>query len=181
MAQPEKDAGQHEKLQGSSLAATTINSLIADFAKQDSVSPARARQQLVSIGKPAVPSLIEALTHDNKWVRWEAAKSLSQIGDPAAGTAMARALEDKVFGIRWLAAEGLIAMGPDGLPPLLQALIDRSDSSWLRDGAHHVLHDLARGDLRNILNPVLTAMEHPDPPVEVPLAAKAALEALQGM
>ncbi|MFC2000394.1 HEAT repeat domain-containing protein [Chloroflexota bacterium] len=181
MNQAESRANQDKVAYENNVDRATIASLIADFAKEDGVSPAKARESLVAIGRPAVPFLIEVLTDDNKWVRWEAAKALSQIADPAAAAAMAKALEDKVFGVRWLAAEGLIAMVHQGLPALLQALIDRSESVWLREGAHHVLHDLAREDLGNVLRPVLMAMEHHDPSVEVPLAAQAALKALKGM
>ena len=77
-------------------------------------------------------------------MRWEAAKSLSDIADPAAAPALVQALEDPETGVRWLAAEGLIRMRSACLQPLLHALTERADSVWLRDGAHHVLHDLAK-------------------------------------
>ena len=122
--------------------------------------------------------LVKALADPNQWVRWEAAKALGQIGDPAAAQALVTALEDKMFDVRWLAAEGLIAMGRGALVPLLQALMERSDSTWTREGAHHVLHDLTGGDIKEILLPVLAALEDVEPSVEVPFVAKAALDKL---
>ena len=86
-----------------------------------------------------------------------------------------------MFDVRWLAAQGLIAIGPDAITPILKALIERPDSIWMREGAHHVLHDLARGELREVLWPVVATLEDVDSPVEVPFAAEAALNALKHM
>ena len=45
------------------------------------------------------------------------------------------------------------------LKPLFQALIERPDSPWLREGAHHVLHDLAKMGFAEGALPVLAALE----------------------
>jgi hypothetical protein len=156
----------------------SISSMIADLARDVPLVRVSARESLVAIGGPAVPTLIETLGDPNRRVRWEAAKALSQIGDPAAAEALVRALEDELFGVRWLAAEGLIAMGRGGVQPLLQALIERSDSDWLRQGAHHVLHELARTGLEEV-RPVLAALEDIEPSVGVPPAARITLDALK--
>jgi len=125
----------------------TINSLIADLGSKDTPVRIKARQYLVAIGEPAVSPLVEALAHRNQWVRWDTAKSLGQIDSPAAAQALVRALEDDMFDVRWLAAKGLLTVGRDALVPLLHALLERSDSELLREGAHHIFHDLARGAL----------------------------------
>jgi HEAT repeat protein len=113
-------------------------------------------------------------------VRWEAAKALGQISDPTAAEALVRALEDEMFDVRWLAAEGLITLGRGALLPLLHALVERSDSEWLREGAHHVFHDLVKGkpDLKDILQPVLATLDDVEPSLEVPFAAETALNKL---
>jgi len=80
-------------------------------------------------------------------VRWEAAKALSQIANPASIQALLEALSDKTFEVRWMAAEGLIRIGRKAVIPLLEALVEHSDSYWLREGIHHVLHDMNRGRL----------------------------------
>jgi hypothetical protein len=43
----------------------------------------------------------------------------------------------------------------------MKALTKRSDSAWLRIGAHHVLHGLANQDLevKNLVAPVIVALE----------------------
>ena len=168
------------EVQGGHADPGTISSLVAELSKEDGAARERARHSLVAIGAPAVACLIEALASRNDLLRWEAAKALGDIRDPAAAPALVAALEDEVFDVRWLAAKGLIALGGEGLVPLLQALVERSDSLWLREGAHHVFHDLARGrpDLRDILRPLLAALEDVQPSLQVPVAAKAALNKL---
>jgi HEAT repeat protein len=158
----------------------TIGALIADLGVKDGMVRERARQSLVAIGGPAVAPLIEALADRNTQMRWEAAKALSQIADPASAPALVSILEDEVFDVRWLAAEGLIALGREALVPLLQTLIEHPDSLWLCEGAHHVLHELSAGGLKEVLRPLLAALEDVEPSVEVPLAAEKALDALTG-
>ena len=155
-----------------------ISLLIAKLAAKDGLEREKARRSLVAIGSPAVADLIELLEAASEQVRWEAAKALADIADLAAADALVKALEDEVFDVRWLAAEGLINLKRDGLVPLLQALIERSDSPWLRVGAHHVLHDLAVGELEELLQPVIDSLEDVEPVIETPLTAKAILDRL---
>jgi hypothetical protein len=132
------------------------------------------------IGKPAVPDLIEALKNKNEDIRWEAAKALGQIEDPEAAPALVKVLRVKNAGVRWLAAEGLVIMGRAALPSLLQALIEQPDAVWLRQSAHHMLHDLAKkSDFSEKLAPVLAAMEGLEPALEVPIAARKLLDKIQ--
>ncbi len=138
-----------------------------------------ARECLVIIGRPAVPELIEALGNKNEDVRWEAAKALGQIKDPRAAPALVTALNDKNSGVRWLAAEGLIIMRSAAIPPLLQELIHHPDEIWLRDGAHHILHDLSKKRAFNRqLTPVLAALEGLEPALVVSGAAKNFLDTI---
>ncbi len=161
-----------------------IDSLIADLGSRDGLVRQQARIALIRIGEPAVPSLIKALGNRKEPIHWEAAKALSQIGDLKSVQALVKTLEDNEFGVRWLAAEGLIAVGYCSLAPLLQALMDRPESVRLREGAHHVLHDLVSRHLldrvsREEVKPVLAALNDIEPTVEVPLVTHKALNALQ--
>lgn len=157
----------------------TVRSLIIALDSEDGRVRTQARKSLVAVGGQSVKSLIEALASKKQLVRWEAAKTLGQIGDPAAVQALVRTLEDKIFDIRWLAAEGLIHIGRKALVPLLQALIDHPDSLWLKEGAHHVLHDINKGEFIEIIQPVIFALESFEPSVEGPLAISHALKALK--
>jgi HEAT repeat protein len=170
---------------------TPIEALIVALGSHDDTVRVKARHALVAMGKSAVSPLIEALKNKHYLVRWEAAKALGEIADPAAAPSLVEALEDEKFDVRWLAGEGLIKMNINGLKPLLQALEHRGDSALLREGAHHVFHDLAKGGLRKYLVPVLAALEVLEPgeevpwatghemEVEVPWAARRALEILE--
>jgi HEAT repeat protein len=157
-----------------------VRSLLDGLASLDPVLREQARETLVVVGKRAVPSLIALLSHRKRHVRWEAAKTLCGIADPIAATALVNALDDSDGDVRWLAAEGLIALRGDGLYPLLAALLDRSQSSWLCEGAHHVCHALVKKNrLGPILRPVLAALERADRAIGAPLAAYTALSKLR--
>jgi len=146
--------------------------LVADLANHNDSVRVKARHSLVAMGKAAVPLLTEALKSQNSLTKWEAAKALGEIGDPNTASALVEALEDEDFDVRWLAAEGLTKMNINALRPLLLALEKRGDSFFLREGAHHVFHDLAKGALRKFLAPVLAALEGLEPGEEVPWAAR---------
>ena len=104
---------------------------------------------------------------------------------------MVKALEDEIFEVRWVAAEGLTRLNIRGLKPLLHALTEHGDSILLREGAHHVFHNLTKGALRKCLTPVLAALEAIEHEggvpwvtphsmrLEVPRAALQALEMLE--
>jgi HEAT repeat protein len=156
----------------------TINELIASLGDHDGLVRQRARHSLVAIGRPTAPALVEALTDPNGHRRWEAAKALGAIRAPLAAPALVRAMEDQDFGVRWLAAEGLIGLKRAGLAPLLQALANHPDSVFIREGAHHVCRMLVDHDLHDLVAPVLAALDGVEPVLEVPPAARAALDEL---
>jgi HEAT repeat protein len=157
-----------------------ISRLLAGLAGRDPAVREKAREALVAIGAQAVPSLIQLLAHRRRHVRWEAAKALCGIADPIAATAMVNALDDPDDDVRWVAAEGLTALGREGLLPLLAALLERAQSSWFRQGAHHVCHALAtKRKLGPILRPLLAAYDQFEPQMAVPLAAYTALSKLR--
>ena len=157
-----------------------ISSLVAGLASPEPMVRTKARKVLVAIGKLAVPSLIPLLSHRKPHVRWEAAKALCGIADPIAAFALVNALDDRDGDVRWLAAEGVAALGQEGLQPLLAALLQRAESGWFREGAHHVCHTLIkRKKLGPILRPLLAALKQAEPEVAVPPAAYAALSELR--
>jgi HEAT repeat protein len=159
-----------------------IDALIAAMADDHGLTRLKGRQALAAMKQDAVAPLVKALQHPEWRIRWGAAKALGQIGDPSAAEALIKSLEDEQPGVRWLAAEALIALRPTGLHALLEALIHHSDSQWLREGAHHIIHDIAEKDpdLSHVLAPVAAALDDVEPVVEAPLAAQTALRQLTG-
>jgi hypothetical protein len=158
-----------------------IEELIARLGTDDTLAHEDARTALIKIGTSAVPALVELLKDPRAHVRWEVAKALVSIGAHSSAPALAEALEDKIFDVRWLAAEGLIGMGIAGLIPTMDALITEKKRDWIWDGAHHVIHDLSKGRLENILKPVLDAYDSGEPHLAVPLAVRKALAELRTM
>jgi hypothetical protein len=78
-----------------------------------------------------------------------------------------------------MAAEGLIRAEQASLLPLLEALLDHSESIWLREGADHVLKVLARNEkLPPLAEPVLQALHGAASDIGTFRAAKIALETL---
>lgn len=156
-----------------------VKDLVAKLESTNGLMRQEARTQLVGIGSPVVPALVEALLQSTYWGRWEAAKALSEIKAPSSAPALVAALEDDNSGVRWLAAEGLIGIGRAALRPLLEALTQRASSIWLREGAHHVLHDMNKhGLLRKPELEVYHALRDQAPDIEVPWSADKALKEL---
>jgi HEAT repeat protein len=159
-----------------------IQEQIASLESPSPVTRRKAREALVALGKPAVPLLIQLLSHRKPHVRWEAAKALGGIADPIAASALVNALKDRDGDVRWLAAEGLAALGQDALHPLLAALIERHESDWLCEGAHHVCHVLVKKrGLGEVLQPLLAALGQSEPEAAAPLAAYTALSQLRDL
>ncbi len=154
----------------SSKPSEKIGLLIESLCGPDAAKRYSARKALIALGRSAVQPLIALLADERPHVRWEAAKALGKIGDPAAAPALVQALEDDKSNIRWLAAVGLAAMKRKGLMPLLSALVRHPDYIWLREAAHHICHELIRKESLDELVPLLKALEHPDSEVSVPIA-----------
>ena len=134
--------------------------LIAQLGAEDGLTRERARETLVAIGEPALASLVELLGSSQARLRWEAAKALTEIPEPAAIPSLVTLLGDRQSEIGWLAAVALINLGSRSVPPLLQALTEQAESKSFRQASHHALHDLSeRGTvMRDILKPVIDVL-----------------------
>jgi len=158
--------------------AEEVAALISRLADKNGQIRETARISLVDIGRPAVPPLLKLLNDKREQVRWEAVNALSEISDPSSAHALVKCLEDKVFDIRWMAAVGLIKIGVDGLVPALKAILLTPKPDWLWDGVRHIVHDLAREDLEELLLPLKLAFDDVDYHIKVPIEARRALDKL---
>jgi HEAT repeat protein len=120
----------------------TVQELLPFLNSKDAAQRQKARLALVKIGKPAVSYLVTCLADKEFRMRWEAAMTLRDIRDSSSAPVLVSALMDEAPGVRWLASEALISLGQAALAPLLKGLQKHFDSTWMREGAHHVLHDL---------------------------------------
>lgn len=161
-------------------ASNRIKELISEFRSNDGAQRQRARQRLVEIGRSVIPYLSEYLSDKNDWVRWEFAKTLEELNDPAAAPALVRLLTDEIPGVRWLASEGLINLKEKAIIPLLKGLQVNFQSVFFREGAHHILRELEReGLLSGDLKKTLQALEGIAPSASVPFAAAEALQSFR--
>jgi hypothetical protein len=158
--------------------ASEIKKLVAELASRNWQERHHARQTLTALGKPAVSALTDALADPRQQMRWDAARILIDMGDPAAAPALALRLEDDDAGIRWLAAQGLAALGCHGIVVALRLLIARSDSVWMREGVHHILHSFVKTRAGRHVAPVLHALNDVEPALGALPAAQAALNAV---
>ncbi len=161
------------------LSEATISELIAMLNSSDGLIRHRAHHALLKIGEPAVEALINALGSPDDFLRWEAIKVLGQIGSVRAVPALIDALEDKRYTIRWLAAEGLIVVGLDGLKPLLHTLEVHPDSTRVREGVHHVLYALIQNQklaarMKQAVLPILQAIDKAESPAAIEKEVRAA-------
>ena len=161
----------------------SIDLLISDLGNRDGMVRQRARHALTQIGEKAGDALIRAFQEKTGPAHYEAAKALSLIGSIKAIATFIEALKEDDFSVRWVAAEGLIAVGRPAILQLLKALDLHSESIWLRDGTHHVLHDLVGRKLidaptKKLLLPVLEAYQEIDPVASIRAAVTAALDRL---
>ena len=86
-----------------------------------------AMKELVKIGKPAVPALIQATKHKSEWVRSWAAGALGNIHDPRAVPALLPLLEDPSFRVRAVAvwhAGGFAKSDPRVAPAVARRITD---------------------------------------------------------
>jgi HEAT repeat protein len=161
--------------------AESIPSLIEKLSDEDGLTRERARHTLVLIGKPAVPALLDLVESPVKRARWEAAKTLSEIGDPSSVPALVGLLADRESDIRWLGAEGLVRVGPSSLPKVLHALIEQPDSIDVRRGTRHVFKEIGAQNkvVKELLAPVVDVIGDTDPTGAIPPKAEEALEQLE--
>jgi HEAT repeat protein len=138
-----------------------------------------ARQELIGLGDAAVPELVAALSSDSTQVRWEVAKTLTEIRAPQTAPALANALRDDDGGVRWLAADGLGHMGPTGVKAALEVLMAHSESASVREAIHHVLSTAAKDrQLAPVVRPVLDALDGQVAQIACLAPAEAALKQL---
>jgi len=114
------------------IAGETPQALIERFSSGDAVARRKAREALAAMGEQAADVLTGALRSPDRWVRWEAAKTLSMTASPSAIPALVEALEDEQPGVRWLAATALVRIGEASIVPVLHGLLGRADSAWFR-------------------------------------------------
>jgi HEAT repeat protein len=112
--------------------------------------------------------------------REAAARYLAKNPSPQVMGRLVQALQDDDFGVRWAAAEALVKLGPDILPPILEALTDRERAGdpRLRDSIYHVLHR-AQASMPVPVAPLMAALKAPGADIAAIQEAGRLLQALR--
>ncbi len=87
--------------------------LVRALSDADSMVCNLAAHALIKIGKPAVPSLIEAVNHKSQAVRIRAIRALAEIRDHRAIPVLMRVIEEDSAALGYWAKEGLERLGLD--------------------------------------------------------------------
>jgi hypothetical protein len=155
-----------------------LERLLRTLEGSDGMARKRARETLVLVGDPAVPSLQALLERPEKQLRWEAAKALGGIIDPKTADLFVTLLDDPSSDVRWLAATGLIELGPRSARPVLQSLTDPSAPRGRLEMGHRILAELAKDNavLAEIVKPLLDVLGRNEPGVITTTAARALSE-----
>ena len=125
---------------------STVAPLIGALTSGERRLASAAEGSLQKLGRLAVPALVRVMHEESGQPRWHAARVLTHLGDPRATEALIGALEDSNYGTRWLAAEGLVAIGQPVVRPLFEMLAQQEKvSAWLKQGAYHVLNKVKLG------------------------------------
>ncbi len=140
---------------------TNIEALMEMLAGKEGMMRKKARESLIAVGRPAVPSLTRVLRNSKlDHLRWEAAKSLCSINDKRAIPSLVKALEDSDHDVAWLAAVALKKYKKAAWPQLLKTLIEsKPDSILLRQGAHHVLRNQRADGFNELLTTLTKSLE----------------------
>lgn len=159
--------------------SSTIVAAIRELGSDDPKQSARAREALERMGKAATWHLVQAAYPSGKRTRHEALKALVNLADPAAADLFAECLGDEESDCRWLAAEGLAALGEEGLRRTLTLLLEFPRTDPLLRALHHVLSESQKSGFEDVVAPVLRAFQGPVPQDELPAAAHRALDELR--
>jgi HEAT repeat protein len=156
--------------------------LIENLTNSDLKQRLNAQYKLISRGHEAVPALLEALKDNDPHLRSNAAQVLAVVADPTAAEGLAAALDDDEDPVRWVAAEGLIALGPFGLQAALHALLNADTiSPQLRAAVRHILLRLRDAEgMEVITRPLLAAIHEFEMNEKILVEAYRALTAIEG-
>ena len=132
-------------------AARVVPALISVLTDPDENIRVVGSVALQSLGEPAVPYLIDALTADAAEIRLNAAYALGEIGTPLDTIlpALINTLTDPEWNVRRLVVRALATIGTPAIEPLIGAL--NSPNPDLRRMAERALNDIGTRQARKAI------------------------------
>jgi HEAT repeat protein len=112
--------------------------------------------------------------------RTQAVKALSDVSTPEIIERLISLMaDDPDAGVRWAAAGALIEADEAALRPLLSALVERHDSTWLREGAYRVFRETHSAKVHDATADLVKGLKGPAAEVNATdLAAQAYMKLL---
>ncbi len=126
---------------------TKLQKQVEKLQSDEGLKREQAREFLVKAGSKSLPFVTELLDSEKHKHRWEAMKVIAEIGTTDSIPVLLDGLVDESGDIRWIASEGLIRVGKFSVKPLLELILDKHDSVFALNGAHHIISELSKKDL----------------------------------
>lgn len=133
--------------------------LVRALAKDRDLIHREARRALSELGLLAEPALLEALNHPDAHIRWHAARALGEVGDDRAITLLAEGLVDENRSVRWASAEALAHLDLAAVPTILALLSRHKLDVQQREAIAHALRSMPLRSTRDMLHPLLMALD----------------------
>ena len=132
-------------------AVRVVPALITVLADPDENIRVAGSVILQSLGEPAVPYLIDALSAESSEIRLNAAYALGEIGAPLDTIlpALIRTLTDREWNVRRLVVRALVTIGTPAVDSLIQAL--HSSDPDLRRMSERALNDIGTPKARQAI------------------------------
>ena len=131
-----------------------------------------ACRALHNLGSLAKSAWVEALSHPDKQIRWEAARGLGQIGDIRAVGILAGGLLDESYSVRWATSDALAHLGTQAIPAILTTLSRYTLNEPSRNAVYHALHGNLSASTQEYIKPLLDALHGSAPDIEAPIIAQ---------
>jgi HEAT repeat protein len=126
--------------------------VLADvLARSSDMRSTIAAEKLIEAGAGAIPSLEALLTRADRLVRWKAVSCLAAIHRKEALGPLLKAFQDESVDVAWLAADGLLALGPAVRRDVLRSVLERpmriATARALRHYAEHASPNRVFGEI----------------------------------
>ena len=115
-----------------------MQNIVAALAKKDNLDRWRHVVDLEKFGQPASEFLIQALSDEDRWVRYLAADALANIGATNSVDSLITLLRDPDQDVRFAAASALGKLGDKRAIKSLQEVLNR-DNGYVKIAAEEAL------------------------------------------
>ena len=115
-----------------------MQNIVAALAKKDSLERWKHVVDLEKFGQPAAEFLIQALSDEDRWVRYLAADALANIGATNSVDSLISLLRDEDQDVRFAAAAALGKLGDPKAIKSLQEVLKR-DNGYVKIAAEEAL------------------------------------------